>query len=767
MKAKYGSQYKAKKSKKVLWIILVLLIIFGVTGGVLIKTVFYDKVGDGMMSNAEANRLISYLGVSDYEYTDKIGSSFTVKSAKNLLNAAGVSEDKLEVKIAKLPGFVPLTRKQFESLYDTVIKELQLDRLFSTDLYIYDIDRANDKEIDGVLYEVVSTSSGDFYMQKDYGMDKEFIGKVVRLYVSNNEIILCLGESENEVTIKNVYLSKISEEDKQAVLLAYVNGTMQKLPLADKNSVDKAMKDSLADLVITNDGITGVVNHTEDLVTAKITSYEDGVVTAEGFDMPLVLSDTFHVYKVNGTFSAKKSAGTLIGYNQVSVLVKDGILEAALITEDIYAKNIRVLISNTEYTDYYHNEVIVTSDTDFTVAFGSQVKEYPAGEKISFRNGSEEMQDSLVKIRSKEEEGKITISSIKRQSGSPSYRGTIELSRDDKGVLIINELPVEQYLYGVVPSEMPVSYEKEALKAQAICARAYAYRQMENDTYSKYGAHLDDSISSQVYNNVLEDERAIFAVDDTYGVVPCHDGEVIEAFFFSTSCGTTSNNTSVWGGNPQPYLLDTMETELNDIANLSDEASFQKFMNGQLGTGFIEEKEPFFRWTVAFTTEQMEEAISNHLYERIQAMSENILVLNSSGEYEKKAISSVGALNSIEVTKRGAGGIIEEMIIKGKEETVLVKGQTNARALFSPENVTITKQDGSTLTGWKSLPSAYFYIEKTETGYMIHGGGFGHGVGMSQNGANDMAKLGYTSRDIIEHYYTAVELKDMYEMLGK
>lgn len=178
MKAKYGRQYKAKKSKKVLWIILAVLVILGVTGGVLIKTVFYDKVGDGVMSNAEANRLISYLGINEYEYTDKIGSSFTVKSAKNLLKAADISIDRIGVKIEYLPGFVPLTKKQFESIYDTMIKELELDRLFSANLYIYDVDNTKDKEIDGVVYEVVNTSDGDYFMQKDYTLIKIISGRL-------------------------------------------------------------------------------------------------------------------------------------------------------------------------------------------------------------------------------------------------------------------------------------------------------------------------------------------------------------------------------------------------------------------------------------------------------------------------------------------------------------------------------------------------------------------------------------------------------------
>lgn len=756
---------KGKKSK-VLRLVLLCFVIFGIIGGILIRTVFYEKVTDVWMSNAEANRLISYLGINDYEYIDRLGSSFTVKSAKNLLETAGVSLEKIDINLEHIPGFMPLTKQQFESIYDTLIQELELNRLQSLSLYIYDIDNANDKEINGVVYEVVSTSAGDYYMEKDYGMDSAYSGKVVSLYVSNNEIILCLGESNESITIKNAYASKVSEEDGEKLLLCYVDGKMQKFSLASKADINEDMKECLCDIMISNEGVTGITDHTNDLVSVKVTAYEERNVTVEGYEESLYLSDAFNVFKINGTFKAMQSAGTLIGYDHVSLYIADGIVEAALITEDIYAKNIRVLLNNSDYSGFYHSEVNITSDTAFTVSYGDTIKEYAAGDRVAFSNGSEELKNGSVKITSKEEEGRITISSIKRQSGTPSYRGTIELSRDDKGVLVVNELPVEEYLYGVVPSEMPVSYETEALKAQAICARAYAYRQMESDKYSQYGAHLDDSISSQVYNNVAEDERAIFAVDDTYGVVPCYDNEVIEAFFFSTSCGTTSNNSAVWGGNQEPYLLDTMETELNDLANLSNEQSFKDFIDGNLGTDFIEEEEPFFRWSVEFTKEELTEAINSHLYERITAMPENILAMNADGDYEKKAISSIGELESIEITKRGDSGIIEEMVITGTEETILVEGQTNARALLNPEQVTIRKQDGSTVSGWTSLPSAYFYIDDKDD-FVIYGGGFGHGVGMSQNGANDMAKLGYTAKDIIEHYYTAVELKDMYEMLGK
>ena len=756
-----------KKRKKPIWLIVVLfLAVVGVVGGVLIKTVFYEKMGEGTMPNPEANRLISYLGINDYQYTDKLGSSFTFGAAKELVKKAGVSYEKVDITLKNVPGFIPMTRKQFETLYDSMVKNLELDRLSCQSFYIYDIDSANDKEIDGIVYEVVSTSNGDYYMEKDYGLDSAYIGKIVRLYLSNNEIILCMGESGEEIAIRNAYVAKVAKEEKELWLYAYVDGESRKFPLTKGAGIDEAQGECLCDIHITNKGVTGLTDLTDSLIQAKVNAVSDGMVTVDGYKEPLYLSEAFNVYKIHGAFKASKSAGTLIGYDKVSLCIKDNSVEAALITEDIHAKNIRVLISNSDYTNYYHKEVSITSETDFIVSYGDTVKEYPAGEKVRFSNGSEELKEGSAKVTSKEEDGKIKITSIERQSGKPAYRGTIELTKNDAGVLVVNELPVEEYLYGVIPSEMPVSYEPEALKAQAICARAYACRQMEGDAYAAYGAHLDDSVASQVYNNVEEDKRAIYAVDDTYGVVPCYNNQVIEAFFFSTSCGTTSNNSAVWGGNQEPYLLDTMETELNDIASLANEESFRSFIDGNLGTGFIEESEPFFRWKVAFTKKQLTDVINQHLYERIQAMPEYILALDAKGEYIKKEINSIGELENIEVTQRGDSGIIEEMVITGTAETILVKGQTNARSLLSPENVTITKQDGSTVEGWTSLPSAYFYVEVGD-GITLKGGGFGHGVGLSQNGANDMAKLGYRASDIITHYYTAVELKDMYELLGK
>ena len=121
-----------------------------------------------------------------------------------------------------------------------------------------------------------------------------------------------------------------------------------------------------------------------------------------------------------------------------------------------------------------------------------------------------------ISITTVNKEDKITILNVNKSYGNPSYRGDIEIALYDEGLVIINEVPIEEYLYAVVPSEMPVRFGVEALKVQAVCARSYAYKQLMNNSYGKYGAHVDDSVNFQVYNNVEEKEDSIRAVKGTF-----------------------------------------------------------------------------------------------------------------------------------------------------------------------------------------------------------------------------------------------------------
>lgn len=103
------------------------------------------------------------------------------------------------------------------------------------------------------------------------------------------------------------------------------------------------------------------------------------------------------------------------------------------------------------------------------------------------------------------------------------------------------------------------------------------------------------------------------------------------------------------------------------------------------------------------------------------------------------------------------------MTITGDAGTVTVSGQSNIRVLFATDGKAITEQDGSELTGWTGVPSNFYYVKKDSSSglYILKGGGYGHGVGMSQNGANELAKLGYTAAQIISHYYNGAVLSSV------
>ena len=136
--------------------------------------------------------------------------------------------------------------------------------------------------------------------------------------------------------------------------------------------------------------------------------------------------------------------------------------------------------------------------------------------------------------------------------GSRSYRGRINVHDTADGTLVVNDVPLEQYLYGVVPSEMPASWAVEALKAQAVAARSYALATRR--TSGVFDAYSDTR--SQVYGGLaVEQPRTSDAVDATSGQVVLHEGVVATTFFFSTSGGRTAAIEDVWrGASALPYL---------------------------------------------------------------------------------------------------------------------------------------------------------------------------------------------------------------------
>lgn len=131
------------------------------------------------------------------------------------------------------------------------------------------------------------------------------------------------------------------------------------------------------------------------------------------------------------------------------------------------------------------------------------------------------------------------------------YSGNIEIWRGNKGLYIVNELPLEEYVKDVVASEVNPDWEMEALKAQAVISRTYALYQKRLNSNGIY--HIASSVIHQLYKGNNSHARATQAVEETRGEVLTYDGQVIESLYHSTSCGATENPEEVFGKS-YPYL---------------------------------------------------------------------------------------------------------------------------------------------------------------------------------------------------------------------
>lgn len=376
---------------------------------------------------------------------------------------------------------------------------------------------------------------------------------------------------------------------------------------------------------------------------------------------------------------------------------------------------IRVLLKTGGYTDEVHPNVAVSAGGGLLLEGAGGKREAKEGETVTIAPDDPLFEGGTIRVKTKKEGDKITISSLKRGYGVPSYRGELELFSTAQGIAVINELPLEEYLYAVVPSEMPASYEEEALKAQAVCARSYAYCHMEGQAYPEYKANVDDSTAYQVYGNSAEQEKTIAAVDATMGEKLKYHDTVVKAYYFSTSCGRTTN-VEAWG------------------TKVSDANSYLKGTRVEENGTCYEKDLPWFSWSCDIPVETVS----------------NLFGLNTGQD--------VGTISQIEITKRGEGDVALEMKVTGSKGSAVIRTENKIRSALGGNGYKIQKQDGTEAASAKLLPSAFFTVEKRGGSFHIKGGGYGHGIGMSQNGANEMAKKGKDYITILGMFYDSVEI---------
>lgn len=586
------------------------------------------------------------------------------------------------------------------------------------------------------------------------------LNQTVTAIVKGNEILAIKQVKDDTISLENVWII----DGKEKSVSVFINGVER--TFQTENILAEEITSVVGDLIISNQKVTKV-SVKPNRISGKVLAATKEYIEIEDYGK-IYVEDNYRIYKIFGDVESKVSNAVLVGYTVTDFVVSNDKISAALIKESAKAENIRVLLKTTGFKDIFHSKVVLTSNEPFTITYGKKTKKYDAKEQVTIKPTSKMLEEGRLRVKTTDT-GKITVSSIERSYGIPSYRGSLEIVSYEQGLTIVNELPLEEYLYSVVPSEMPTSYGKESLKVQAVCARSYAYNQLLTNQYSGYGAHVDDSTSFQVYNNVEENESSIEAVRDTYGKVLDYDGEVITAYYFSTSCGYTSSASEVWMNNtPLEYLTGKLQVDEDKTKelDLTEDKKFRDFIiNDDYET--YDSDFAWYRWQTKVSLEDLKSTIDAKLQTRYNANSRLILTLVA-GKYVSTPINTVGNIKSITITKRATGGVATEVIIKGSKNTVKVISEYNIRILLSPSGNDVVRKDDSKVSNMSLLPSAFIIIDEITkddklTGYKIRGGGYGHGVGMSQNGVKAMVEDGFKYEEILEHYYTGVNIASIYK----
>ena len=538
-------------------------------------------------------------------------------------------------------------------------------------------------------------------------------------------------------------------------------------------SPGEEVREQIADIILT-DGAVTEIRVKREKINGRILCVDDSFVEVEGFGK-LPLAGDYKGYRIYNTLEMCTGRDLHIGYDFADLVVEEGEICGILMVKEESMEYIRVLLKSGDYASLLHEQLILSADCDFTIQYGSHnnllQEKHLAGEELTIGMDSPYFTGDRITITPNVLTGRVILKNVSRSQGVPSYRGHIELLKTESGIAVINQVLLEEYLYCVVTSEMPSSYPEEALKAQAICARTYAYGHMLKAGYPQYGAHVDDSTSYQVYNNILEQESTTTAAKETYGqLLFSGDGSLAGTYYYSTSCGVGSD-ANVWkteAASAITYLNAKYinATETVDVGEqLQNNEAFAAFITAKDADDF-EVTEGWYRWSYQVNKINAER-ICGILQKRYEANPKLVLTYDGT-EYVEKPIEKFSKICDMYIAKRGAGGIADELHIITEENTYKVITEHNIRYVLNNGESMIVRQDGSEVASPTILPSAFFTLKVSKekenvVGYTLTGGGFGHGVGMSQNGAKHMAKNGYTAQDILLFFYDDCSIRNVYE----
>ena len=396
-------------------------------------------------------------------------------------------------------------------------------------------------------------------------------------------------------------------------------------------------------------------------------------------------------------------------------------------------QTVRVVLTNDNGRKALRQQFQILCDSGCTVNAKDQTLDYGEHTILSQQELKDLADDSNGVTIIPKTEHTLYLQDADTGNWSAAYRGIFIIYQKDNVYWIVNQVPMEDYIYGVLPGEMPGSFETEALKAQAVCARTFACQMIRGRKYGGYQADVDDSVNSQVYNRNGENEKSIQAADATKGqiLISQADQQPASVYYYSTSCGISAG-MEAWGQESVPYLKSiSLLTALPQGLSLSMEPDSMQIVSCQV------DWDSFFKQT-------------------------DIAAYDSESRYFRwKAYITLPQDTYFFIEKREASGEITDIRFQTGNQTSHIVTENEIRQEIGKYLTAVEDKSGQKDASMKILPSAWFTIESGtgSNSYVLYGGGLGHGIGMSQYGANGMAKSGKDYTEILQSFFHGTEIK--------
>ena len=431
------------------------------------------------------------------------------------------------------------------------------------------------------------------------------------------------------------------------------------------------------------------------------TSYGDFETMSEALEKARELADlgiSVKVKEIGRTFKTKK--GTI---SSVSYLVYQG----------PYLSQSEALKKSLPYRKVVFKELKNKPHGKFKLTFGER----------SYNS------EGILRIVSKSPMKVLNFEKKDHYSGGSGQRsflttGILEIRPSNSGKLqLVNELPLETYLEGVLKGEVPSTFYKEALKAQVVAARTNALSALGKKlSINSEPYDVTADIFTQNFEGFNDDSYFAEVVKATKGEVLTYEGKLITVFYFSSCGGSLASSEEIFGKD-LPYYSARRDnfTKPEHIALYTDSEV----------KNFIENPPP---------------ASCNYSGNRYYRWERTISAMQLSLNIKRKFGKDVGNVRNVKITKRGPSGRSEVLFIEGENGSFFVEGDFEIRRALDVN----------------MLPSSLIYIVNSKDMFIIRGAGFGHGVGMCQFGSSGLAQKGKNYKEILNFYYPGTEIEKIY-----